>query len=120
MNQRGFTYIEAIAAVSMVGLAVLAATSMTAAHPVASARLAAQEDMLSALDALLEDVRAGAVPLRSGVVRSPIRTSTPVRLSLEVESSEIAGLVRVRAIVRAEVRGQKLERVLSTAIWSSS
>lgn len=120
MNQRGLAYIEAIAAVAMVGLAVLAATSMTAVHPVASARLVAQEDMLHALDAVLEDVRSGMVPLRSGVVRCPISTSTPVRLVLEVESSEITGLVRVRAVARATIRGDAMERSMSTALWSSS
>ena len=117
MNQRGVTYIEAIAAVAMIAFAVLAATSLSAVHPVASSRLDAQDDMLRALDSLLEGVRAGTVPLQSGSVASPIPAKTQVRLSIEIAASDLPGLIRVRAIARARVRAEVLERSMSTAVW---
>ena len=109
---------EVIAALALVGLTVLAASSMTAAHPVVSARLAAQEDMVNSLDAVLEGVRAGVIPAISGPIDSPIVTKTHVALSLEVEESELSGLIWVRATARSSVRNQNLERLMETAIWS--
>lgn len=120
MNQRGITYIETIAALAMVGLAVLAASSMTAVHPVASARLEAQHEMLSALDITLERVRAGAVPLVAGKVDWTADRASPVHLSLEIRETAPTGLTWIRLVARTEVRGQALERAMTTAVWRPS
>jgi len=120
MNQRGITYIETIAAVAMVGLAILAASSMTAIHPVASARLAAQHEMLSALDITLERVRAGEVPLLAGEVDWTTDRTSSIRLSLHIRETDRPGLTWIRLVARTEVRGQALERDMTTAVWRPS
>ncbi len=117
MSERGFTYVETLATVALVGLTVLAASSMTAAHPVASARLAAHEDMLVSLDAVIEGIRSGSIEAITGPVALPIDTTTRLSLSIQVEETDRAGLIWVRAQARCSVRGRPLERTLSTAIW---
>jgi len=120
MNQRGITYIESIAGLAMVGILALAASSMTAIHPVASERLAAQHEMLAALDTTLERVRAGAIPLVSGEVQWRSTGTSPIRLVVEIRQADLDGLTWVRLVARTRVRGQSLERALTTAVWRPS
>jgi hypothetical protein len=111
------TYVETIAAVAMVGIAVVGATAFTATHPALSERLEAQRDMLRALDAVLEGVRGGAVVATDGWIDSPIQTSIPLRIRLDVEQATPEGLLRIAASARCTVRGRVLTRQLSTSIW---
>ena len=120
MNQRGVTYIETVATVALVGIAVLAATALTAAHPSASERLEAQRDMMRALDALVEDVRAGKLRAQDGPVVNPLPMRRSLRLHLSVDDAGIDGLIRLRATARCTVRQQQLTRELVTAIWRPS
>lgn len=118
MKSNGFTYLEVIAALALIGLTVVAASSMTAAHPTASARLDAQEEMVKTLDAVLEAVRGGVIQPKSGPVDPPISIHLPVSVWLEVSESELPGFYWIRATASAPVRGRVVERSLSTAIWS--
>jgi type II secretory pathway pseudopilin PulG len=115
VNQRGFTYIETIAAVTLLGLSIMIASSLTAAYPVASAHLVAQEEMLASLDAVLEGVRAGAIPAESGSVSSPVPTSSRISVRLEVVEHDSGGLKKIRAVASTVVRG----RVLSRELWTT-
>jgi hypothetical protein len=114
------TYVETIAAVAMVGLAVVAASALTATHPTATDRLEAQRDMVRALDAVLEGVRGGAIPAADGWIANPIRTSARLQIRLSVERGRPDGLIRVVATARTTVRGRLLSRRLATSIWRPS
>jgi prepilin-type N-terminal cleavage/methylation domain-containing protein len=117
MSERGFTLIEAIATVALIGLTVLAASSMTAVHPVATDRLEAQREMLRVLDAVLEGVRSGEIPAVSGPVESPIPVRQRLSIELEARESDVPGLLQVAATARCAVRGRKMTRSLCTAMW---
>ncbi len=117
-SQRGLTLIECLAALALVGLAVLIASSVLAAHPQAVDRLQAHQEMLSAVEATIEAVRAGHCELRSGPVSGlPVEGRAAVRVRLEVAAIKPAGLFVVSATARCTVRGQKLTRQLETMVW---
>ncbi len=126
-SQRGLALIECLAALALVGLAVLIASSVLAAHPRAVDRLQAHQEMLSAVEATIEAVRAGHCELRSGPVSglpvegraavAPRTSRAGVRVRLEVAAIKPAGLFVVSATARCTVRGQELTRELETMVW---
>jgi type II secretory pathway pseudopilin PulG len=115
--ERGTTLLETVIAVALIGLATLAAVSLLAAQPRAAERLAAQHELLRVAEATIESVRSGALPLLSGPVESPIPTSRPVRVSLEVRDLDPAGLREVTVTAVTRLREQRVERGLASLIW---
>jgi type II secretory pathway pseudopilin PulG len=116
-RQGGITLMETTAAVAMIGLATLAASSLLAVHPRAAERVAAQKELLRVVEATVESVRAGALPLASGSIEAPIPTSRPVGASLVVRALAPAGLYELTATASTLVRGHPVERSLSTMLW---
>ena len=119
-RERGISLIENIAALALVGLAVLVLTSITAVAPQTRERVEVQRAMLRTAEAAIEGVRAGATPLAGGPVTVDMTVAWPVTVRLEVSPAGVPGLWRVEAVARAEVRGQRLERRLSTQVWRAS
>lgn len=119
-RERGISLIENIAALALVGLAVMVLTSITAVAPQTRERVEAQRAMLRTAEAALEAVRAEALPLVSGPAEVDMTVSRPVSVRLEVSPVGGSGLWRVEAVARAEVRGQRLERRLLTQVWRPS
>ena len=119
-RERGMTWMETAAAIALVGLAVMVGASLLAAHPRASDRLAAQHELVRVLDATLESVRGGVVPLASGELAPPVPTEHRIRLALEVRPVGPSGLWEVTAVARCEVRREPVERRLSTLMWRPS
>jgi prepilin-type N-terminal cleavage/methylation domain-containing protein len=117
--QRGFSLLEALIALSILGIALLMGMSLLLQEPRIVRRLDAQREALRTLEATLEAVRAGAVPL------VPARIGVPgpgrpggTMVWLEVEPAEPPGLYAVTARVRYTLQGEVRERSLETLVWS--
>lgn len=65
-RQSGFTLIEALFALALIGVALLLGLSLIWQQPRIQKRLAARQQALRAAEAVLEGVRAGTVPLVPG------------------------------------------------------
>lgn len=113
-RERGLALAECMAAVALVGIAILAAASLLAAHPRTVQRLEAQHTMLHQLEATIESVRAGALPLQS----APVTVADPrIKVRLTVRAvPQSDGLFEVTATARTTVRGQVLSQSLHTMI----
>jgi hypothetical protein len=96
---RGFTLLEAVLALALVGAALLLDLGLQAQARALEARLAAEADLLRRAEALLESVRAGVHPLRSGPALGqlawPAAADPELEMTLVVEPTELAGLCRV-------------------------
>jgi hypothetical protein len=105
----GFTLLEALLALALVGVALLLDLGLQAQARAIEARLAIEADLLRRAEAVVESVRAGAHPLASGPVDGalawPVSADPALRMSLLVEPTEVPGLCRV------EVRGSMPWRV---------
>ena len=71
----------------------------------------------SSAEVVVEQVRAGRLPLESGPVATPVRQRWPVRVAIDVRPGRVPGLWQVTAVARTEVRGDRLERRLVTQVW---
>ncbi len=111
---------EALAALTIFGLAVIVAAGFLDAHMTAARRLEARAELVRATERVLESARGGAVPLVSGAV--PVDelgtvSSIEVTTSVEVAPRSIPGLFEVRAEARATVRGEEMVVSIATQVW---
>jgi Tfp pilus assembly protein PilV len=115
MRERGLALAECMAAVALTGMALMAAAGLLAAQPRAAQRLEARGKMLQHLEATIESVRAGALPLQS----APVAVADPeLEVSVTVRAVPPAtGLFEVTATARTTVRGEVLSQSLHTMIW---
>ena len=120
-DRRGFSLIEAIAALTIFGMAIVVAASFLDVQMSAARRLEARSDLVRAAETVLESVRGGTLPLVSGDVDltdeflplSAIR----VRTRLGVTSTHLAGLYTVRVEARAMVRSEEMVVAITTQVW---
>ncbi len=118
----GFSLLECLIALLLIGFAMLMATALLNTMSTTAARLRTQHELLRSLEAAAANVRAGAVPLRSGPMTiDPEMSSAPLtdhRIALEVEAGDIPGLYQVTVHVRCSFSlEQPLHRSLTTMVW---
>lgn len=122
-RRSGFTLVEALVALLILALALLLGYGFMMRQPRALERLAAGDEALRILEASLESLRSGVVELESGMLQPVIAFPPPTRardllVDLEVEPTEIPGLVTVTLEARYRV-GQTIHvRRLQSLIWS--
>ncbi len=117
----GFTLIEVIVGLALLGIATLLGLAAIAQSQLAIERLEARHRALAEIEAALESVRSGALPLGSGVV-GPVLDPTPGRergllVHLEVEESATLSLFRVAAIARWSLRGRPQVSRVETLVF---
>ncbi len=123
-HQGGFTLLEALVALSLLGVAMLLTLSLMFQEPRVTSRLAAHQQVLRALEETLERVRAGqAVPLGQHLIgRTPwsLPESSAARdLRIwSVREEESAGLYRLSLVARYRVGEQWFDRSIETRVWS--
>ena len=120
-SARGFSLVEAIAALAIFGLAVIVASSFLDVQMSAARRLEARADLVRAAETLLESVRGGVMPLTSGDVDlsdefQPM-SSIRVRTTLRVTPRPLADLYEVQVEARAMVRSEEMVVSISTMVW---
>ena len=119
----GFTLIEALVALMVVTMALLLGYSMMIRQPRASERLDAGEEALRAIEASLETIRAGALPLESGFLQPGIAYPLPVRarelmVDLDVTATATPGLYAVSLEARYRVGPSIHRRRVDSLIWA--
>jgi len=121
VRQRGFSLVEAVAALAVFGFAVVVASSFLDVQMSAARRLEARADLVRAAETLLESVRGGVMPLASGDVDlsdefQPM-SSIRVRTKLQVISRPLPDLYEVRVEARAMVRSEEMVVSITTQVW---
>lgn len=120
-GRRGFSLVEAIAALTIFGMAIVVAAGFLDVQMSAARRLEARSDLVRAAETVLESVRGGTLPLVSGDVDLtdeflPLSTIR-VRTRLGVTSMHLTGLYTVRVEARAMVRSEEMVVAITTQVW---
>jgi prepilin-type N-terminal cleavage/methylation domain-containing protein len=117
----GFSLIEALAALTIFGMAIIVAAGFLDAHMSAARRLEARSDLVRAAETVLESVRGGTLPLVSGDVDltdefQPL-SSIRVRTRVAVNSKSPQGLYSVRVEAWAMVRSEDMVVTITSQVW---
>lgn len=121
VNSNGYSLLEALAAIAIVGMALLVSTNALQTHARVARRAEIQQEMLRSAEDALESVRGGEVPLDEGPVQlateaDGIRRRT-VYTIVRVEALDIEGLYEVTARSRAHFIDEPMELELRTMVW---
>ena len=121
--ENGFTLIEAMVALMVVAMALLLGYSFMIRQPRAIERLDAGDEALRAIEASLETIRAGAIPLESGFLQPGTAYPLPVRakelmIDLDVTAADTPGLYAVSLEARYRIGPSIHRRQVETLIWS--
>jgi type II secretory pathway pseudopilin PulG len=117
----GFSLLEAIAALTIFGMAIIVAAGFLDVQMSAARRLEARSDLVRAAETVLESLRGGTLPLVTGEVDLtdeflPLSTLR-VRTWVGVTSSSPRGLYAVRVETRAMVRSEEMVVTITTQVW---
>jgi prepilin-type N-terminal cleavage/methylation domain-containing protein len=115
--RRGFTLVESLAALAILGIALVLSFSLLGRGPRAGDRLAAHRAALRAAEAALEAVRARALPLEPGPVALPGAGPAGPRVRLDVKTAGRPGLFEVVATATAEAPGRPVRLSVTTLFW---
>ena len=120
-RRRGFSLVEAVAALAIFGFAVVVASSFLDVQMSAARRLEARADLVRAAETLLESVRGGVRPLISGDVDltdefQPM-SSIRVRTTLQVIQRPLRDLYEVKVEAWAMVRSEEMVVSITTQVW---
>ena len=116
----GFTLIETVVALAIVGLTLLGVISSIWHYRLASERFDAQRSALRSLEAAHETLRAGAAPLEPGPFTAPLPVDpggVAPEIEIEVERTMRPGLRRVVLRCRYPLHGYLHEQAIETLFW---
>ena len=121
-RRRGFSLIEALIALAIVGLTMTVGMSLLAQQSAVARRLRAHREAIGIVESTLEAVRAGFVPLTSGRLQLPVVSTESDALVLWLEVSpraEPPELSEVLVEARYVVGPLTLKRRVRTMVWRS-
>jgi type II secretory pathway pseudopilin PulG len=114
----GFTLIETLIALAVLFVVLIGLANGLMVARRASEALREQRRVDRMLEASLETLRVGGIPLRNGPVGMPAaEPGFPVALQLEVVPTRSAGLYEVTVYASYLRRGALLERRLTSQVW---
>jgi prepilin-type N-terminal cleavage/methylation domain-containing protein len=122
-RQRGFSLVEVLVALTVLGVALLMGLALVLQNPRIVRRTDGERQAYRALESTLEAVRAGAIPLASarldGFVTA-VGTPAPKDLTvwMDVTPTERPGLYEVALRATYTVFKEPHEKRLQTMVWS--
>jgi len=113
-SQRGFSLVEALVALLIVGVVLLATLGFFWQQRAATRRLRAHRAAEVALESSWERLRSGELPLVPG----PIAAGTPEAptVALTLAPGELSGTLRVQLTALYESDGEPFRRTLSALV----
>ena len=115
-DERGFSLIEALVALALVGFLLLSTSAIYYQQRTVARRVAAQRAADAALENSYELLRAGAWPLASGTV--PDFWSSGAVLTLRVDPGEIPHSTRIDLVATYRVDGRPFRRSLQGILYT--
>lgn len=121
-RRSAFTLVESLIALALISIGLLLAVGIQMQQPRALERLRARQEATRALEAALESVRAGAVPLADGAVPATVvgGASRALSLRLRVTPTETADLWQVDCEASYVVLGRLEHASLTSLVWAPS
>lgn len=115
---RGTSLIEVVLALALVGAAVIVAASGLHGERELVRRAHHRDTVARTLEAALESVRGGLLPLADGSFAPPVPTDLPgLSVRIEVRPAGRPGLYRVAAVARWRDRDRRMSQRLDTMVW---
>lgn len=123
--RQGFSLVETTVALALVSVMLLTGLALATLQPRLQDRTRAGEEALRAIEAAVETLRAGELPLRSGQLLPGIaypvgNPGRDLRLTLEVRSLETPDLFEVRVVATYLTSGRPASREVTTLAWRPS
>jgi prepilin-type N-terminal cleavage/methylation domain-containing protein len=122
-HQRGFSLIEVLVALVILGVALLLGMALVLQNPRIVRRADNERQAFRAMEATIESVRGGALPLQNvqldGFVTA-VGTPAPKDLTIwmQVDATELPGLFEVTLTARYSFAREKFTKRLRTMVWS--
>ena len=122
-GQRGFSLLEALIALVLLGVALLMGMELVLQNPRMVRRMDGERQAFRAMESTIESVRAGAIPLQTtdlGLFSTAVGTPAPKDLAIfmQVDPTELPGLFQVTLRARYTADQRKVDRELQTMVWS--
>jgi prepilin-type N-terminal cleavage/methylation domain-containing protein len=123
-RESGFSLVEVLIALVLVGAALLMGMGLALQNPRIVRRLDRERQAFRAMESTLEAVRAGGlIPLKTAELDgfvTAVGTPAPkdLKILMEVEPADRPGLFQVTLRASYTVEGRKVEKMLRTLVWS--
>lgn len=122
-RESGFSLVEVLIALVLVGTALLLGMGLALQQPRIVRRLDGERQAFRAMEATLEAVRAGAIPLQTSELDgfvTAVGTPAPkdLKIRMQVEPADLPGLFQVTLRASYKVEQRQVEKMLRTLVWS--
>ena len=120
-RQRGFTLVEALAALAIFAIAVLVATAFLQAHVQAARRLEVRSALVHATETTLEEIRGGLRPMVSAKLdrgtEFGLAPGAALLTNIQVDGGGVENLYHIVVTSRSAAAGLPMEVAVETMVW---
>jgi prepilin-type N-terminal cleavage/methylation domain-containing protein len=122
-GQGGFTLLEALIALVLLGVALLIGMALVLQNPRMVRRMDDERQAFRAMESTIESVRGGAIRLETADLRvfsTAVGTpaSKDLDIFMQVDPTDLPGLFLVTLEARYTADKQKMRKELQTMVWS--